>query len=128
MLSIGTMSATPPPEASAACAEPSTLQADSVNAAACILAENLEKAFVHAEQGSAHAAALRVNVAADRYRAFGPRAAAARMTADLQAVAPHGHLRVALMAQRRRPEGQGIGPPQFLGAIVIGSPACPVRL
>lgn len=72
--------------------------------AACRLADELEKAFVYPEQGRRYAEALRAHVASGKYAAMSQTAAAERITADLQAVAADGHLRV-----ERIPEQQGDG-------------------
>lgn len=89
----------------ASCAAPGSTHPDTAQGAACRLADDLEKAFVYPEQGKAYAAALRHHVAAGRYAALSQEDAARTMTADLQAVAPDGHLRVELMAARRQPGG-----------------------
>ena len=79
---------------------------ETAQGAACQLADDLEKAFVYPEQGKAYATALRRHVAEGRYAALSNEDAATTMTADLQAVAPDGHLRVELMDRRRQP-GRG---------------------
>ena len=79
---------------------------ESADRAACALADQLEKAFVYPAQGEAYAEALRQHVAAGDYSGLSQEAAAARITADLQAVAPDGHLRV----ERFDPEEMRGGP------------------
>lgn len=97
--------AAPASAASASCGTPGTVHPDTANGAACRLADELEKAFVIPQQGVAYAKALRAHVAAGRYAAQPQEEAARMITADLQAVAPDGHLRVELMAERRGPGG-----------------------
>lgn len=82
---------------------------DTAQGAACQLADDLEKAFVFPEQGKAYSAALRRHVAEQRYAALSNEDAARTMTADLQAVAPDGHLRVELIENRRQPGGGQAG-------------------
>lgn len=89
----------------AACPTGTAAVPESADGAACRLAAELEKAFVYPEQGEAYAAALRANVASGRYAALSPEDAARIMTADLQAVAKDGHLRVELIGSRREPGG-----------------------
>lgn len=93
------------PDIEATCGAPGAQRPATPDAAACQLADELEKAFVHPEQGKAYAAALRAHAAAGKYAAMSTEDAAKAMTADLQAVAPDGHLHVL-----RMPEG-GDGPP-----------------
>lgn len=80
-----------------------------VEGAACRLADELEKAFVYPEQGKAYAAMLRAHVADGRYVALTLDEAARRMTADLQAVAADGHLRVERLPEHQ-PGVRGPGP------------------
>lgn len=101
---VTSASAAPGP-AAASCAAPGSAHPETASGAACRLADDLEKAFVYPEQGRAYAAALRNHVAAGRYASLSPEDAAKTMTADLQAVAPDGHLRVELIANRRQPGG-----------------------
>jgi hypothetical protein len=79
--------------ASAVCASP----ADTADGAACRLADELEKGFVIPDQGRAYAEALRAHVASGRYAKLSGEEAAKVITADLQAVAADGHLRVELI-------------------------------
>lgn len=58
------------------------------------LADSLESNFVYVESGRAYAAMLRSNVATGKYADIAGADLADRLTADLQAVAPDGHLRV----------------------------------
>lgn len=100
--------AAPAPEAatSVACPAKGTAYPDTADGAACRLADELEKSFVYPDRGKAYAEALRRHVASGRYAAMSDEAAAEAMTADLQAVAPDGHLRVG-RAPRREPAPQG---------------------
>ena len=86
-----------------ACSAPGSTHAETPSGAACRLADELDKAFVLPEQGRAYAAMLRKSVAADRYAAVAGDEAARLLTADLQAVAPDGHLRVWKIAEK--PQG-----------------------
>ena len=61
---------------------------------ACELAFHLKNDFIHPEQGRAYAAMLRTRAATGAYDGLEGEALARRMTADLLAVAPDGHLRV----------------------------------
>lgn len=79
---------------------------ETAEGAACRLADELEKAFVYPAQGKAYADALRAHAAGGRYSGIARDEAARIMTADLQAVAPDGHLRVELMENRGRPGGR----------------------
>lgn len=97
------------PAGASACAAPGSQHPDSAEGAACRLADELEKAFVIPDQGVAYAQALRAHVAAGRYAGKTAEDAARGMTADLQAVAPDGHLRVELEANRRQPGGAALG-------------------
>lgn len=100
-----TMSAAAPsPAPAAACVKTSESYAADAQGAACRLADELEKAFVYPEQGKAYAAALRAHAATGKYAGMSVEEASSAMTADLQAVAPDGHLRVM-----RLPE-EGSGP------------------
>lgn len=89
-------------DATTACAAPGSVYPKTPSGAACSLADELEKAFVFPEQGRAYAAMLRKNVAAGRYAAVAGDEAAKLMTADLQAVAPDGHLRVSKIAEEAK--------------------------
>jgi hypothetical protein len=82
-----------------ACAAPGAAHPETPSGAACRLADELDKAFVFPEQGRAYAAMLRRNAAAGRYAAVVGDEAAKLMTADVQAVAPDGHLRVSKIAE-----------------------------
>lgn len=76
------------------CGAPGTGHPANASGAACGLADELEKSFVYPDQGKAYAAALRRHVAEGRYAGLSDEDAALRITDDLQAVAPDGHLRV----------------------------------
>jgi len=67
---------------------------DGNDAAACKLADLLERMFITPDQGARYAASLRAAVGAGRYTRLSKDEAAKAMTADLQATAPDGHLRV----------------------------------
>lgn len=103
----GAMAAAAP--AKPACASPKQSPADTADGAACKLADELEKAFVIPEQGKAYAEALRAHVAAGRYAGLSGEEAAKLMTADLQAVAADGHLRVERIPEQQ-PGVRGPGP------------------
>jgi hypothetical protein len=90
-----------------ACAAPSTAGENGATAAACRLADELEKAFVYPEQGKAYAAALRRHAATGKYAGMSVDEASKAMTADLQAVAPDGHIHV--MPLPKESEGPGGG-------------------
>lgn len=94
--------------APAACAAPGSAHPDTPDGAACRLADELEKAFVYPEQGKAYAAALRAHAASGKYAGMSVEEASKAMTADLQAVAPDGHLHVMRMPEEG--EGPGGGP------------------
>lgn len=64
------------------------------DAAACKLADLLERMFIIPEQGARYAASLRAAVSAGRYTRLSNAEAAKAMTSDLQATAPDGHLHV----------------------------------
>lgn len=84
------------------CGAPGAPHPATPTGAACHLADELEKAFVFPEQGRAYAAMLRRNAAAGRYAAVIGEDAARLLTADLQAVAPDGHLKVRAVATDTR--------------------------
>jgi hypothetical protein len=68
------------------------------------LAKTLEENFVFPEVAKRYAVMLRANLASGAYdRLTDPTAFAKRVTADLQAVAPDGHLRLALADGFMRP-------------------------
>ena len=98
-----------PPAPQAVCDPAGSDHADTPSGAACRLADELDKAFVYPAQGAAYATMLRANVAAGRYADQSPKDAARMMTADLQAVAPDGHLRVEKEDERRQPGGNAAG-------------------
>lgn len=106
---IVTSASAAPAQAAASCAAPGATHPETAEGAACRLADELEKAFVYPERGKAYAEALRRNVSSGRYAAMSDEAAAEAMTADLQAVAPDGHLRVGRMP-RQQPGVRGPGP------------------
>ncbi|MGZ8364196.1 MAG: S41 family peptidase [Caulobacteraceae bacterium] len=96
-LSTAAFSATaqtsPPPPAVAAAVKP----VDAAERKAVIedLANMLEEAFVFPEVGAKYAAMLRANLAAGTYDALtDPDAFGDKVTADIQAVSPDGHLRL----------------------------------
>jgi hypothetical protein len=97
------------PAGAASCAAPGSAHPETADGAACRLADELEKAFVIPDQGVAYARALRAHVAAGRYAGQSQEDAARMITSDLQAVAPDGHLRVELEANRRLPGGAAPG-------------------
>lgn len=92
--SVSAAPATPAPAASADCGASGGSYSADAQGAACRLADELEKAFVYPDKGKAYAAALRAHVAAGKYRGMSVEDASRTMTADLQAVAPDGHLHV----------------------------------
>lgn len=94
--------------APAPCGPAESKHPDTADGAACRVADELEKAFVYPEQGRAYAAALRAHAAKGRYARLSTDEATERMTADLQAVAADGHLRVMRMPEEG--EGPGGGP------------------
>lgn len=100
----GASAATPAP-----CGPAGSQHPDSPDGAACRLADELEKTFVYPEQGKAYAAALRAHAAEGRYACMSADKASEVMTADLQAVAADGHLRVVHVPQDQRSE-RGPGP------------------
>ncbi len=79
----------------------------SSRAVATTLADKLVSDFVFPEQGARYAAALKANAAAGAYDALSGLPLADRLTKDLQAVAPDGHLGV-------RHAGLGGGGPQII--------------
>lgn len=97
------------------------------------LATELEKTFVFPEVGLRYAAMLRANQAAGAYdRLTDPAAFGEKVTADLQSVAPDGHLRLALESafQTRRPPAADVpmsarpsGPPGLEETKMIGDVA-----
>jgi hypothetical protein len=97
--------ATPAPAAAAPAVAP--------RAIAATLADRLTADFVFPDQGVRYSAAVRAKADAGAYDGLQGAALAARLTADLQAVAPDGHLRVMY-------QGQGAGP-----QIIIKRPAGP---
>lgn len=97
------------------------------------LAYELDKTFVFPEVGARYAAMLRANQAAGAYDQLAdPVAFGDKVTADLQAVAPDGHLRLALESafQTRRPPPADVpmsarpsGPPGLEETRMIGDVA-----
>lgn len=77
----------------------------SPRAVATTLADKLVSDFVYPEQGARYAAALKANAAAGTYDTLSGVPLADRLTRDLQAVAPDGHLGV-------RHAGEGGGGPK----------------
>lgn len=98
------------PVAASACTAPGGAQPATAAGAACRLADELEKGFVYPEQGKRYAAMLRANAAAGKYAGLSPDAAAEAMTADLQAVAADGHLRVERLPEQPDDAPRGPGP------------------
>lgn len=92
--------------APAACGEAGSKHPATASGAACALADELENSFVYPKQGEAYAEALRRHVAAGRYSDVTGEAAAKAITADLQAVAPDGHLRVSAVDPQAAAEGR----------------------
>lgn len=88
------------------CGVSGTTHPETATGAACRLAEELEKSFVYPDQGKAYAVALRGHAAAGRYAKLGKDEAAKLMTADLQSVAPDGHLRVTATDAQTSAEGR----------------------
>lgn len=81
------------------------------------LAEELETSYVTPSRGARYAAMLRDNLARRTYAGFeDPGAMAQRLTADLQAVAPDGHLRVEPEPGDRGPMRAGAGVDRRAGA------------
>lgn len=111
-LAVSGVTALTPSSAAAAstCAAPGSTHPASAEGAACRLADELEKAFVYPEQGKRYAAALRANVAAGKYAGMAQEAVAEAITADLQAVAADGHLRVERIPERQPGGPGGPGP------------------
>lgn len=93
-LASGTALATPPPVSSSPPSPCPAAAPESNDAAACKLADLLERMFISPEQGARYAATLRGAVGAGRYATLPKDEAARAMTADLQSAAPDGHLRV----------------------------------
>jgi hypothetical protein len=87
--------------------QPAASQQVSPRAVATTLADKLVSDFVFPEQGARYAQALRANAAAGAYDALSGLPLADRLTKDLQAVAPDGHLGV-------RHAGLGGGGPQII--------------
>lgn len=100
----GPLAAEPSP-----CAAPAT---DSGDAAACDLADRLERQYTYPAIGKRYAAALREGVASGRYAGSDKEAIASAMTADLQAVATDGHLRVRLREDAKAPDAAATAPPR----------------
>lgn len=84
-----------------------------------MLADRLAADFVIPEQGARYAAALRANALAGAYDGLSGVPLAMRLTDDLQAVAPDGHLRVML-------QGMG-GGPQMIVRQPAGADGAPPR-
>ncbi|WP_232492871.1 S41 family peptidase [Novosphingobium kaempferiae] len=101
--------AVPALAADRSCAKPAPEGSD---AAACELADKLERLYIYPEQGRRYAEALREGVASGRYAALPREDAAAAMTRDLQASAPDGHLRV-FVPRPHPPEGAAPQPPEY---------------
>jgi Peptidase family S41 len=101
-----------PPAASAV---PAAVQPRAI---AATLADRLAADFVFPDQGARYAAALRTKADAGAYDGLQGAALATRLTADVQAVAPDGHLRVMYQGQGggphiiiKRPDGADAPPP-----------------
>jgi len=77
------------------------------------LADTLATRFVDPAAGQRYARMLRANLAAGKYEDIGDaKAMAQRLTQDLQAVAPDGHLRVDPAPESGVPSGPGPGGPR----------------
>lgn len=85
--------------------------APAARAVAQELAEGLGRDFVFPETGARYAETLRHNAAAGAYDALSGTALAARLTADLQAVAPDGHVNVRFPGQDVATAAPGAAPP-----------------
>ena len=107
---IGVTPALGASEASSVCAKSGDAYSADAQGAACSLADELEKGFVYPQKGKAYAAALRAHVAAGKYAGMSVEEASRVMTADLQAVAADGHLRV--MAMPKEDERQSAAGPR----------------
>lgn len=84
------------------------------------LADALQQRFVYPEQGQHYADSLRAHLAAGDYAGLADtKALAQRLTQDLQAVAPDGHLRVDADADVA---GPGPGPRRRMGPPPNGAP------
>ena len=92
-------------------ASPAAIAADEVNgdAVAEKYAALLERDYVYPETGTKYAAALRAGVKAGRYKALSGEALARAIDADIDAVAPDGHLRLRV-PDAVRPTGGASGP------------------
>lgn len=95
------------PTALSAQPQPAESPQVSPRAVATTLADKLVSDFVYPEQGARYAAALKTNAAAGTYDALSGVPLADRLTKDLQAVAPDGHLGV-------RHAGEGGGGPKLV--------------
>ncbi|HCW49769.1 MAG TPA: hypothetical protein DGP25_07145, partial [Brevundimonas sp.] len=91
-IAAGTASASSPASPGEPCRSLPT--SDGNDAAACKLADLLERMFIIPEQGARYAAGLRAAVSAGRYTQLSKAEAAKALTSDLQATAPDGHLHV----------------------------------
>jgi len=88
------------------------------------LAQKLEEGYAFPDIAKRYAETLRSNAAAGAYDGFtSGRELAERLTADLRAVSPDNHLRVAVGAPERRGP-----PPAAAGSAPAASPAAPPRL
>jgi hypothetical protein len=112
------LAATALPSALAAQPQPAAPTQVSPRSVATTLAGTLESDFVYPQQGARYAAALRANAAAGAYDGLSGVPLADRLTSDLQAVAPDGHLRVQhdgvggpQLIVQRPPEAAGDAPP-----------------
>ena len=77
-------------------ATPAQFHADSAAVAVTSLARELEDNFIYPDKGTAYATMLRANLANGAYAQFSStHDFASRVTADLQALNPEGHLRLA---------------------------------
>jgi len=102
-------------------APPPALAADEVaapsaDAIAEAYAALLARDYVYPETGERYAAAIRAGIAAGRYRALTGDALGAAVDADVNAVAPDGHLRL------RTPEGATAPPAAPGGAVPAPRP------
>lgn len=100
-----------------------------------ILADRLAADFVIPEQGARYAAALRANAAAGAYDSLSGVPLVMRLTDDLQALAPDGHLRVMYegigggprMIVRQPVGAEGAPPPGAQPRMIMMKPPAPIE-
>jgi hypothetical protein len=105
----------------------SNAEAEAVDprALAAKLGERLTSDFLYPEQGRRYAAMLSANAAAGKYDGLVGVDLAQKLTADLQAVAPDGHLRVQYKGEGgatvviKRPAGEAGAPPPGAKPVII---------